>query len=87
METILTSLTSPIWADAEHTAIDCLITTSQYGTEVLPFRADSNDVAAHGRAIFADLVAGKYGAIADYVAPEFPILYLDQPISQGAQTL
>ena len=87
MEHILTSLTSPIWADAEHTAIDCLITTSQFGAEILPFRADQNDVAAHGRAIFADLVAGKYGAIADYIPPNFPTFYLDQPISQGAQTL
>jgi hypothetical protein len=87
MEAILTSLTNPIWADAEHTAIDCLITTSQFGVEVLPFRADQNDVAAHGRAIFDDLVAGKYGAIADYIPPEFPIVYLNQPISQGAQTL
>lgn len=87
MEAILTSLTNPIWSNAEQTAIDCVITTSQFGAEVLPFTADKNDVAAHGRAIFADLVAGKYGAIADYIPPAEPIQYLTQPISTGAQTL
>jgi hypothetical protein len=36
----------------------------------LPFTADANDVEAHGRLIFADIVSGKYGDIADYVAQE-----------------
>ena len=49
--------------------IDCVITTSQLGEELLPFTASKNDVEAHGRQIFEDLVAGKYGAIAEYVAP------------------
>jgi hypothetical protein len=67
MQAILTSLTNPVWADAEHTKIDCVITTSQLGDEQLPFTASTDDVEAHGRAIFADLVAGKYGAIGEYV--------------------
>jgi hypothetical protein len=49
--------------------IDCEITTSQFGEEVLPFTASQNDCEAHGRAIFADLVAGVYGEIAEYVPP------------------
>lgn len=67
MQTILTSLSNPRWANGEHTVIDCEITTSQFGNEVLPFSADANDVAPHGLAIFADLVAGKYGIIAEYL--------------------
>lgn len=67
MQSQLTSLANPFWANAAHTAINCEITTSQFGDEVLSFTADQNDVEAHGRAIFADLVAGKYGAIAEYV--------------------
>ena len=66
MQAILTSLTNPVWSNAEQTAIDCLITTSQLGAEVLPFTADQNDVEPHGRAIFADLVAGQYGPIANF---------------------
>lgn len=85
MQSTLTSLTSPVWANAEHTAIDCLITTSQFGAEVLPFTADQNDVEPHGRAIFADIVAGAYGAIGEYVAPPNP--EENQPTTTGSQTL
>lgn len=83
MQSQLTSVSNPQWANAEHTAIDCEITTSQFGDEVLPFTASPNDVESHGRAIFADIVAGKYGSIAEYVAPQEP----EQPTVEGAQTL
>lgn len=69
MQAVLTSVSSPVWANEEHTLIDCVITVSQFGDEQLPFTADPNDTAQHGRAIFADLVAGVYGPIAEYVAP------------------
>lgn len=69
MQATLTSLSNPVWADAEHTMIDCVITTSQLGDKQLPFTASPNDVEAHGRAIYADIVAGKYGAIGEYVPP------------------
>lgn len=72
MQSTLTSLKNPVWSNENHTMIDCEITTSQFGDEVLPFTANQNDVEAHGRAIFADLVAGKYGLIADYVPPVAP---------------
>ena len=85
MQASLTSLTNPVWANAEHTKIDCLITTSQFGDEVLPFTADQNDVESHGRAIFADIVAGAYGAIGEYVAPPNP--EENQPTTSGSQTL
>lgn len=66
MQTQLTSLKAPRWANAEQTAIDCEITTSQFGDEVLPFTASKDDFEAHGRQIFNDLVEGKYGKIAEY---------------------
>lgn len=69
----LTSLRNPVWANAEHTAVDCEITISSFGNEVLPFTASLNDVAAHGRAIFADIVAGKYGDIAAYTPIDAPL--------------
>jgi len=86
MQTKLTSLTKPIWSNAEHTAINCLITTSQFGEEILPFTADQNDVESHCRGIFADIVAGTYGAIGEYVAlPESATQ--EQPATTGSQTL
>jgi hypothetical protein len=69
MQAILTSLKTPVWANAEHTLIDCVITTSQFANEELPFTADPNDVEPHGRAIFAQIVAGDFGPIGEYVAP------------------
>jgi hypothetical protein len=69
MQALLTSLQNPVWSNAEHTRIDCIITTSQFGDEALPFTADSNDVEPHGRAIFAQIVAGEFGPIGEYVPP------------------
>lgn len=86
MQSTLTSLTSPRWSNAEHTSIDCEITTSQFGDEILPFTASQNDVEAHGRTIFADIVEGKYGEIAAYVAPVV-LAAESQPTVTGAQTL
>lgn len=85
MQAILTSLTNPRWSNADHTCIDCNITTSQFGDEVLPFTADQNDVEAHGRAIFQSIVDGQYGPIGEYVPP--PESELEQPTVEGAQTL
>lgn len=70
MQATLVSLTNPRWADAEHTRIECDIVTSQFPGELLPFTANPHDVEPHGRGIFEDIVAGKYGPIAEYVAPE-----------------
>lgn len=69
MQAVLTSVSNPRWANAEQTTIDCEITTSQFGDEVLPFTANMHDVEPHGRAIFADIAAGKYGQIGEYVPP------------------
>ena len=66
MQATLTSLSNPRWANAEQSMIDCEITTSQFGDEVMPFTASATDVEAQGRAIFADIVAGKYGPIAEF---------------------
>lgn len=69
MHSIITSVSNPRWANAEQTAIDCEITTSQFGPEALPFTASANDVEPHGRAIFVRLMAGEFGPIAEYQPP------------------
>jgi len=83
MQSVLTSLSNPRWSNAEQTRIDCEITTSQFGEEVLSFTADKFDVEPHGCAIFADIVSGTYGPIAEYVVPPAQT----QPTVDGAQTL
>jgi hypothetical protein len=66
MQAILQSLTNPQWANAEHTAINCDIQTSQFGDQQIPFTACVDDVEQHGRQIFAAIVAGKYGPIDEF---------------------
>jgi hypothetical protein len=65
----ITSLTNPQWANEEQTLINCNITISEFGNQVLPFTASADDVEAHGREIYADIISGKYGPIAAYEPP------------------
>lgn len=71
-QVLLTSLRNPRWSNFEKTQIDCEITTSQFGNEVLPFTAASFDIEPHSRQIFAAIVSGKYGPIADYISDNLP---------------
>lgn len=70
MKSEITSISKPKWANAEHTMIDCEITISQFGSEVLPFTASMNDVEPHGILIFNEIVDGKYGPINEFVPTE-----------------
>lgn len=63
------SVANPVWANAEHTLINCEITVEQYPGEVLPFTADPNDTTEYGPRIYADCVAGAYGPVGAYVEP------------------
>ena len=61
-----TDVKTPIYADANNTSIRCQVKFDAY-QDYLPFIASNSDPVAHGQEIFADLVAGKYGAIGAYV--------------------
>lgn len=65
----ITSVSSPKWANEEKTLIDCEITTQLFGDEVLPFTASPDDCESYGREVFAEIISGKYGPIAEYVPP------------------
>jgi hypothetical protein len=74
MKIEITSVANPIWANAEQTLIDCQITVSHLGSEILPFTAMQNDIAEHGRVLFAELINGRYGVIANYIPPSNDII-------------
>lgn len=63
-----TDVTNPVYGDADKKTIQCEVTFTSFAQPV-PFIAMADDPEAHGAEIYADLVAGKYGAIGDYVAP------------------
>jgi hypothetical protein len=62
------TVTNPRWMDAAHTVLD--VDVDFPGLGVVPFTASPDDCEHHGKEIYADCIAGKYGAIADYLADE-----------------
>lgn len=60
------------WANAEHTAIDCEVDFDDLKEEYVPFTAVASGDYEHSHQIFAECVAGNYGAIAEYVEPPVP---------------
>jgi hypothetical protein len=61
---------TPTYANAAHTLVNCQIDHPTYGW--IPFTASAEDPEQHGRDIFAELIAGDHGPIADYVPPPPP---------------
>lgn len=62
-----TSVKNPIWANAEHTIINCEVDFDDLKEEFVPFSADLNDIYAHTKQIFNECVEGKWGTVAEYV--------------------
>lgn len=69
----LISASNPRYSNSENTSIllDCEF--SHYPGEVMPFNAMPNDVAAHGRDVYARAVAGEFGPVAPYILPPVEI--------------
>lgn len=86
----VTSVNNPVWANADHTAIICNITVDIYGDEIMPFSANPLDTEEHGRTLYAELIAGIHGPVAEYIAPVIEPVIVDgveQPVTTGSQTL
>lgn len=61
-------VTSPVYARADHSEIDCEVTFDTIGT--VPYTSNAHDSAPYGPELWSDLNAGRYGAIAPYVPPQ-----------------
>lgn len=79
------NVTNPQWANAEHSAIDCVVMFDHIG-EPVPFTANQNDSAEHGRDIFALCESGAFGAVADYVPPPPPPEPVSEPVIEPDTT-
>lgn len=66
-----TQISNPVWANSAHTRINCLVTFAELGE--LPFTADPNDAEPHSQKIFAAIVNGDAGPVAEFVAPPTPV--------------
>lgn len=69
MSLIFEKIKNPVYADAGKKLINCEVKFPALGDEYVPFTASANDTEAHGREIFAQCVAGKWGKVKDYAAP------------------
>lgn len=65
-----TSVTNPVWADTEHSAINCIVDFTADGVGTVPFTANPLDTSnPSSKQIFDECVAGDYGPVAEYVPP------------------
>ena len=63
-----TNVINPIWTNAEHTMIDCIVTFDDVGT--VPFTANPLDISnPSSKLIFDQCLADEYGPVAEYVPP------------------
>jgi hypothetical protein len=73
MSEFYSQVKNPVWANAEHTRIDCEVDFGHLDEEFVPFTADPTDKMEYSKTIFDECVAGQYGTIGEYVAPPAPI--------------
>ena len=59
------SIANPIWTDVAHSMVTIDIVFPSLGDEPVKFNASDKDCMPYGREIHADLIAGKYGPIAE----------------------
>jgi len=64
---------NPVWANEQHTIINCEVIFVFLDDNFVPFTADPNDVMPYSKEIFYQCVAGEYGVIGEYV-PYIPTL-------------
>jgi hypothetical protein len=72
MSEFYSQVKNPVWANAEHTAIDCEVNFNHLSDEFVPFTSVATDVMEYSKTIFDECVAGNYGPIGEYVAPPAP---------------
>lgn len=63
---------NPVWANVEHTLINCQVDFDALDDDFVPFTASPNDSTSYGSEIFAACVAGTYGPIGAYIPPPPP---------------
>ena len=62
---------NPKWINAEHTRLNCEVDFDELDEVYVEFTADPNDIEEHGRKIFEDCVAEKYGTVAEFDSVTF----------------
>lgn len=69
-----TTVTNPVWANAEHTTIACDVDFDDLAEATVPFGAVAFGDYPHSHEIFARCVAGDFGVISEYTPPPAPTI-------------
>lgn len=72
MKFTVVSVTDCKWNDENRSSADCVVVFAEIG-EPIPFCASPKDSEIHGQQIYADIVSGKYGAVAEYTPTPQPL--------------
>jgi len=80
---IYTQIRNPVWANPEHTLLDCLVTFNTLGE--VPFTSSLTDTD-YSYEIFSKCSAGDFGPVGEYVEPVITPA-IDQPVTTGTQQL
>lgn len=65
-----TQVKNPVWANEEHTEINCDVDFNDLSEQFVPFTANPTDpYNSASKQIFDECVAGKYGEIGEYIPP------------------
>jgi hypothetical protein len=62
-----TDVVNPRWGNAERTELIVDVNFKHLPEELVPFNAAPHDSTEHGPKIYADVMSGMYGPIADFV--------------------
>ena len=63
----ITTVASPIYSRYDNSTIDAEVSFDNGKT--YPYTSSSEDDAPYGQQLWADLISGKYGTVAPYIAP------------------
>lgn len=67
-----TTVTNPVWANAEQTLINCKVNFDHLPEELVPFTASASGIYDHEKEIFEKAKAGEFGPVGAYVPPPLP---------------
>lgn len=65
-----TTVTNPVYSKEDHSMIDLTVNFDHLPEDAVQFGACANDVEPHGRELYQRAVAGDFGTIGAYVAPD-----------------
>lgn len=71
----------PQWANRSQTLVNLTVRFKEI-PEDLPFTANPNDTASHGRELYARAIAGEFGVIADFSMPAPTVEYISSAVKE-----